>query len=607
MVAGPGLPLGPEARQAHAAFLEAVALHQQGRLEAAARLYDAVIQAVPRHHDALHMRGVAALQQGRAEEGIALVRRALKLNPKFPAAWNSLGNGLREARQLTRAVEAFDKAITQQPGFAEAYSNRGNALADLGRFVPALASYDKAVTLRPDYAEAWSNRGRALLELGRMAEALESCDKALALRPNFAEAHGNRANVLLRLDRPQDALAAAERAITLAPGLATAHATRAAALQDLGRAEDSLASFDNALALNPGLTEAAYNRARLLMAVERFEDAVASYSYAIDRRPDYADARWNRSLALLLLGRFEEGWPEHEWRKRKGEPVATRSFRQPLWLGREPIAGKRLFLHAEQGLGDTIQFCRYALLAQERGAKVVMSVQDALVPLLRDLHPDIAAIGAEQKPDAFDLHAPLHSLPLAFGTTLASIPTWPAYLKAPAERVARWASRLGSEGLKIGINWQGSTGATDVGRSFPLSQFLPLAQLPGVRLISLHKGAGEAQLQDLPAGTVETLGADFDAPGAAFLDSAAVLQLCDVVITSDTSLAHLAGALGVPTWVILQRVPDWRWLLGREDSPWYPSLRLFRQEVAGDWDQVFGRILDELRARPGRHTASANS
>jgi tetratricopeptide (TPR) repeat protein len=596
MVAGPGLPLGLEARQAHAAFLEAIALHQQGRLDAAARLYDAVIQAVPRHHDALHMRGVAALQQGQAEEGIALVRKALKLNPKFPAAWNSLGNGLREARQLVRAVEAFDKAVAQQPSFAEAYSNRGNALADLGRFVPALASYDKAVALRPEYAEAWSNRGRALMELGRMEEALQSCDTALALRSDFAAAHANRASVLIRLGRPRDALEASERAIGFARGLATAHATRAAALQDLGRAEEALASFDQAVVLNPGLTEAAYNRARLLMASERFDEAIASYTHAIDRRPDYADARWNRSLALLLLGRLEEGWPEHEWRKRKTEPVAARSFRQPLWLGREPIAGKRLFLHAEQGLGDTIQFCRYALLAQERGAQLVMSVQDALVPLLGQLHPAIKVIGAEQKPDAFDFHAPLHSLPLAFGTTLATVPAWPAYLKAPSERVARWASHLGSQGRKIGINWQGSTGATDAGRSFPLSQFLPLAQVPGVRLISLHKGAGEAQLDDLPPGMVETLGPDFDPAGAAFLDSAAVIQLCDLVITSDTALAHLAGALGVPTWLILQRIPDWRWLLGREDSPWYPNMRLFRQEIPGDWDEVFGRILTALQA-----------
>lgn len=596
MVAGPGLPLGLDMRQAHATFLEAVSLHQQGRLDAAARLYDAVIQAVPRHHDALHLRGVASLQQGRAEEGIALVRKALKLNPKFPAAWNSLGNGLREVQQLARAVEAFDKAISLQPGFADAYSNRGNALADLGRFVPALSSYDKAVSLRPDYAEAWSNRGRALMELGRLAEALESCDRALALRSDFAEAHANRAHVLLRLDRPKDALQAAERAIAVVPGLAAAYATRAAALQDLGHAEEALASFDQALALNPGLTEAAYNRARLLTAVERFDEAIASYTYAIDRRPDYADARWNRSLALLQLGRFEEGWSEHEWRKRKSDPVATRSFRQPLWLGREPIAGKRLFLHAEQGLGDTIQFCRYALLAQERGAQVVLSVQDALVPLLRELHPDIKVIGAEQKPDAFDFHAPLHSLPLAFGTTLTTVPTWPAYLKAPAERVARWASLLGPQGRKIGINWQGSIGATDVGRSFHLSQFLPLAHVPGVRLISLQKGAGEAQLKDVPDGVVETLGADFDAPGAAFLDSAAVIQLCELVITSDTSLAHLAGALGVPTWLVLKRVPEWRWLLGREDSPWYSSMRLFRQEVAGDWEHVFERIEGALRA-----------
>jgi hypothetical protein len=293
--------------------------------------------------------------------------------------------------------------------------------------------------------------------------------------------------------------------------------------------------------------------------------------------------------------------------------VRLPSFRSPAWVLAETATMSIFSLLSMLVIGRVIgpeaagtgmiAIAAFALL-DILGATLFT---DALVPLLRDLHPDIAVIGAEQKPDAFDLHAPLHSLPLAFGTTLASIPTWPAYLKAPAERVARWASRLGSEGLKIGINWQGSTGATDVGRSFPLSQFLPLAQLPGVRLISLHKGAGEAQLQDLPAGTVETLGADFDAPGAAFLDSAAVLQLCDVVITSDTSLAHLAGALGVPTWVILQRVPDWRWLLGREDSPWYPSLRLFRQEIAGDWDQVFGRILDELRARPGRHTVSAHS
>jgi hypothetical protein len=299
------------------------------------------------------------------------------------------------------------------------------------------------------------------------------------------------------------------------------------------------------------------------------------------------------------MGRFEQGWRQYEWRKKHKEPIAARSFPQPLWSGAEDLEGKILFIHWEQGLGDTIQFCRYARLAEARGAKVVLSVQEPLRRLLTQLSPTVQIIGGAERPARFDYHSPLLSLPLAFATTRETIPAEIPYLGAEHERVENWKQRLGGDGFKIGICWQGRKGEMDIGRSFSLREFVNIAAVPDVRLISLQKNDGTEQLANLPEGmNVETLGADFDAGPNAFLDTAAVMEHMDLVITSDTATAHLAGALGRPTWVALKRVPDWRWLLEGSKSRWYPTMRLFRQKLPGEWKPVFDDMLKELTGRP---------
>ncbi len=347
-----------------------------------------------------------------------------------------------------------------------------------------------------------------------------------------------------------------------------------------------------------------------LQQLRRLDEALASYDKAISLKSDYADAHFNRSLLLLLAGRFDEGWHGYEWRKKKKGPVGNRTFPRPLLAGLDDIDGKTVLVHAEQGLGDAIQFCRYARLLQERGAIVLLAPPRVLRRLFASLGGGIRLVDPDQPDLSFDYHVPLMSLPLLLGTSLATIPAKAPYLHADAEDIARWRRRLGDKGLKIGICWQGSPSNTgNARRSFPVTCFASLARQPGVRLISLQKGDGTEQLDALPRDmAVETLG-DFDAAGNAFVDTAAVMNCLDLVITSDTSVAHLAGALGVPAWIALNHVPDWRWMLDRADSPWYPSVRLFRQKAAGDWQGVFEEIERALleRLRRAERTAASGA
>ena len=618
------------AERAEALFRQAFDLHQKGRLRDAIRRYDDVLRIAPRHFDALQLRGVAALQAGDAQDAAKQLRRALSVNPHSAEAHSNLGTALMRLKRLAEAVASFDaalalqpdsapmaysrgcaqlergeaaaalldldRAIALRPNYPTAYLNRGKALAELGRIQEAAESYRQAITLRPDFAEAYSNLGNLLLKARRHGEALEVFDNALALKQDAAPIHMNRGIALVHLERAAESLASFDRAIALAPDFAEAHFNRGNALADLDRFDEALVSLDRALALGPDNAEAHASRATVLLGLGRRAEAIAAFDRAIALKPDNPEPYWNKALAVLETGRLEEGFRLYEWRKRKKEPVGNRVLPQPAWTGAEPIAGRRIFLHAEQGLGDTLQFCRYALLLRDRGAEVVLGVHDALVPLLRQFEPGIAIRGLKGAPDGVDLHSPLLSLPLACGTTLATIPSDVPYLHAEPARVARWREAIGDEGFRIGICWQGSTAKVDRGRSVPLAAFLPLSRIPGVRLVSLHKGAGEAQLADLPEGMrVETLGEAFDPPGSAFLDTAAVMAVCDLVITSDTAVAHLAGALGVRSWVVLKHLPDWRWMIDREDSPWYPTLRLFRQRRAGDWAEVFTRIEAALR------------
>jgi hypothetical protein len=321
-----------------------------------------------------------------------------------------------------------------------------------------------------------------------------------------------------------------------------------------------------------------------------------SYDSATRLKPDFADAHSGKSYLLLLLGEFNRGWQIYEWRKKDtANRGGLRSFSQPEWLGDENIAGKTLLIQCEQGLGDTIQFCRYAQLAEARGAKVIISTQDALMRLLKDLSPTVEIIDSSSTPANFDYHVALLSMPLAFKTDERGIPADIPYLRAEPDRAERWRLRLGDHGFKIGVAWQGSKLGTHFGKSFQVTWLRDISQLPSIRLISLQKNEGSEQVTTLPDGMkVETLGDDFDCGPDAFLDTAAVMENLDLVITADTSIAHLAGALGRPTWVALRLVPDWRWLLDRHDSPWYPTMRLFRQQTRDDWSSVFSAMEREL-------------
>jgi hypothetical protein len=322
------------------------------------------------------------------------------------------------------------------------------------------------------------------------------------------------------------------------------------------------------------------------------------FQAAADAQPGYANAYWNMAVSKLLLGDFIEGWRLYEWRKRLPVPVEVRHYARPLWTGTQDIKGKTVFAYAGQGLGDTIQFFRFAIVLEKRGARVILSVQDELVRLLRDSGHPIEIVGAAGIPQVFDYHIPLSSLPLALNSGADLLAHTVPYIRPEAARTLRWRQRIGPEGLKVGISWQGTVGRDDR-RAFPLTAFDALTDIDGVRLISLQKGTGSEQLaahrsNERPG--IETLNG-FDEGPDAFFDTVAILSSLDLVITLDSALAHLAGASGRPVWVALQRVPDWRWQLRRGDSPWYPTMRLFRQQVAGGWGHPFTQIRQALVAR----------
>jgi tetratricopeptide (TPR) repeat protein len=426
---------------------------------------------------------------------------------------------------------------------------------------------------------------------------LQSLEWAISIQPNFADAYFNRANALRQMDRLDEALGDFDASLILNPRNVEGLCNRANALQELNRFEDAIACYDAAIAINPLYAEAYSNRGEAFKALNLLDQAVANYDQAISLRADYAEPLWNKGLVTLLRGDFETGWAYYEWRKKTREPYGDRAFAKPIWDGEASLAGKTILVHWEQGLGDTIQFCRYIECFNQRGARVLFAPQKKLGALMMGLNAPFELVDVNDLGLQFDFHIPLLSSPHAFKTDHGTIPGQQPYLKVEPDLIEFWWNKIGSAGLKIGICWQGSTGRIDAGRSFAVTQFYALSGIPGVRLISLHRGEGESQLIDLPAEmNVESLGQDYDAGPHAFIDAAAAIACCDLVITSDTAIAHLAGALGVPTWVALKFFPDWRWLLNRTDSPWYPSMRLFRQPAPGDWNSVFLEMEQALRS-----------
>lgn len=539
---------------------QAVELHKRGDSGGAERFYLQALAIEPGNFAALHLLGVLRSQLGRKSEALELIAAALRVKPDAPAALMNQALLLEEMQRPEDALASFDRVLAVRPDFASAHFSRANTLRDMGRLEEALSAYDRAVALRPPYIEALNNRAGVQRALSRVAEALASYEAAIAVTPDSAILWKNRGNIL----------------------------------RELNRFEEALASYDKALAIYPDDAPAWDDRGAALHALRRFDEAMASFERAAAIDTDYAPAHFHRSLGFLQEGRLPEGWPLWEWRQ-KLPAAARRNLPGPRWTGAEEIAGKTLFIWWEEGLGDVIQFFRYARLAAARGAKVIFSAPDCLQRLLAGKGVEI--IGPDHHPPQFDYHIPLLSLPLAFSTGMQTIPAEVPYLTAEPERVKHWGQTLGDAGFRIGIVWATAT-SRSLGRSFPLAALEDVAKLPGVRLISLQKNDGLEQLSQLPPGMqVEIPAPTFDEGSDAFVDTAAIMQNLDLVITADTATAHLAGALGRPVWLALKYAADWRWFLDRADSPWYPTARLFRHTSDGDWAGVFAQMKAELARR----------
>jgi len=430
---------------------------------------------------------------------------------------------------------------------------------------------------------------------GDLARALPLYEQAIKLNPTHAEAHYKRGNALRLLGRPEAAIASYDEAIKNKPDYAYAYCNRGTVQHAAGLLEAAAASFDRAIALAPSDGLAHYNRALLMQDLFRWDDAMASYNAAIAIRADHAEAQFNRALLSLYLGDFTTGWPAFEWRWASAERLkigALRNFEQPRWLGAQPLAGKRLFIHSEQGLGDTIQFSRYAALGAQSGATVILEVQKPLLEVLAHLKGPSQLVAKGATPPPFDYHCPIMSLPLAFNTTPNTIPAAPHYLQADTTRVEQWRTLLGEQKRpRVGLVWSGnSNNPIDRQRSIALASWIPHLP-PELDYFCLQKDIRDADREALEDSDVFS----FDDDLMDFKSTAALCECMDLVLSVDTSLLHLSGALGKRTWLLLPYVPDWRWMRDREDTPWYPSVKLYRQTTRGDWNGVFARVAADLR------------
>lgn len=543
---------------------EAFAALELGQPDRAERLLQGLLRKTPRHFDALVALGAVRGQQGRLDDAAALFERAVRVRPDNADAHYNLGVALAHLGSRERAIDCYRNALRTEPRHLNACNNLAAELIALDRPNDALACIEQGLAHHPGDAQLLSKRGAALKDLGHTNDAIDAFKQVVRMQPNDAIAHGNLGLALRKAGRLDEAIRSFEQAVSLGPRSASHHSHLGLALADSGRVDDALASLRRAVALDP----------------------------------DSAEIRENLGLILLLQGEFKEGWTQYEYRhhlprfKSRRPPIDA-----PLWQG-EPLTNKSILVHAEQGLGDTIQFARYVPLLANQGASVTFAVQPTLIPTLSALSKAAAVIPAAEVRSPFDYQIALLSLPRAFGTTLSTIPSVAPYLSVDEDLVERWRERVGVNAFKIGIVWQGNPGFQhDHGRSIPLAEFAPLAAIPGVRLISLQKGFGAEQIAAVDfRACIQTLDEPFGADRTV-TDTAAVMVNLDLIVTSDTMIAHLAGALACPTLVALRRTPDWRWLLDRDDCPWYPTARLVRQRSDGDWRDVFVRIAADVRAR----------
>jgi tetratricopeptide (TPR) repeat protein len=520
--------------------------------------------------ESLYAAGVALWNAGRRQEAVGMLDAALRGNPDFPEALCMGGYVLGASGKASAALQFYRRALALKIELPAAWSNAGKILFDFGRYAEALDAFDAAIALHPIDPDLWNSRAGALRKLGQLEASEAAAREALRLRPDFAEAAINLGNALFKLGRPDEALTAYRLAASAKPDLSAALCGMGLTLRALDRLAEAREAFEKA---------------------ERLGDR---------------EAVSGKGCLDLALGDFERGWEGYEARWIDGKSLAEAlGARYPAWRG-PGRPGERVLVMNDHGLGDTIQFARYLPMMIAAGASPTLLCPAKMHRLLSSI-PGVRILARTDEGETFDAQIAISSLPRAFATRLDSVPASIPYLRAEPELAQKWAARIGPAGVKIGVVWQGNANPeADMARSMPLAAFAPLAAIPGVRLISLQKGLGVEQLAELPVTMrVETLGEDFDSGSDAFVDAAAAMTSLDLIVTCDTSIAHLAGALGRPVWVALKRDAEWRWLRERDDSPWYPTMRLFRQKRLGDWTTVFAEMAERLALSARREAARA--
>jgi tetratricopeptide (TPR) repeat protein len=582
-------------------FQTAEHFYSAGDLAQAEAACRAILAADPRHAQSLHLLGAIALRAGQPQRALEHLAAALGHAPDTAEVQNELGNLLQDAGQLDEAIACFERARRLLPGTPQIHYNLGNALRALGQSQAAERSYREALRLAPDFAPAHNNLGTLRQSLGDLAEAEHCYRQAVRCEPRYAEAHYNLGVVLEKRGDLDAAQASYERAIALDPNHAPAHNNLGVVFQSRQQSDEARRCFYEALRASPRFGEPYSNLGILSMAMGQYAEAREHFAKSLEIQPDLAESHYNLGMLMLLHGEFEAGWQHYAWHQRCAR-FGGQAFPQPTWDG-SPLSGRTILVHCDHGLGDTMHFVRYVDEIRRRGAgRILLGAQRALYPLLAASgYADVLSTDASLP--SFDVHATVLGLPAIFRDNEKTIPADVPYLRTKPELVERWREPLARlEGFRVGIAWQGSRKLTGPDwRPIPLAEFEELARVPGVHLISLQRGPGSEQIHEL-AGRfrVSELGKEVDRDRGAFMDTAAIIRHLDLVITCDSAVAHLAGALGASVWVALPSAPDWRWLLAREDSPWYPTVRLFRQQTLGDWSLPFAKMREQLAGRVRR-------
>jgi tetratricopeptide (TPR) repeat protein len=584
--------LDPRHAEAHA-YLGNV-LRQLHEFDAAIVAYSRAAAIKPDYVEAYYNRGTLFQQIRQLRGALESFEAALAIDASLLQAHRRRGDVLWELGELRAAETSYQEAIALTPDDAELHATLGVLRMALGQPQYALESFEMAIRLRPDFARVYSNRAQAEAQLGLVAEARVSHDRATLLEPRDAQIHFNRGAFLSDLREWQAAAESYQAALALKPDYPDAYCNLGLSQQEMGQADLARASYARALAINPELAAVLNNRGNLFRSSKQFEEALSDYREALALDPDHVEAHFNNGQLALLQGNFSMGWPEYEWRGliEEAKAYSPKKRAEPAWFGKTSLNGKRIILHAEQGLGDTIQFCRYASMVAALGARVTLEVQPALQELLADLEgvSELALAGSPLPPA--DFQCSIMSLPGAFKTTLDTIPCRVPYIQADPQRIRRWQEILGPRKRpRVGLTWSGNPRQrNDHNRSMTLSHLV--AHLPReFEYYCVQKEVRERD-QDILRSCpfINVCGPQLEN----FADTAALLQMLDLVLSVDTSIAHLSGALGKPTWILLCYLPDWRWLLDRSDCPWYPTANLYRQPAAGDWDSITSKVGKDL-------------